>query len=342
MYLNPVYTGPAGGGFADPMVLDVGRAHNDYWAYATGGLFPVAHSTDLVHWTNQGGAMQARPSWTDQVGEWNPWAPSVIERDEACPGRSDGPCFVMFYVSVNRNVTPNANCIGVAVSPTPGGPFADRGILDRDTGAVDQSGRQIGCGDDLGYSNIDPAPYVEPDGTAWLYLSTGHKCNVANPNGECDWNRELSAIPLSEDLLTATGPRQRLVSNSDPWEAGVVENPWPLPNGTDGAVDLLFSGGVFTSAYGMGYAHADATISQYDKVPGNPFLYDTAAVKSAGGGMVAAAPKGGTALVYHGRTVGPPNAPYSQPRTLRIDVLGRRADGTLYTPGPSATPQPDP
>jgi hypothetical protein len=331
-YLNPVYTGPAGGGFADPIVLDVGDTHDDYWAYATGGLFPVAHSDDLVHWTNAGAAMTSRPSWTDQAGEWNPWAPSVIERDDACPGQADGPCFVMFSVSVNRNVTPNTNCIGVAMAPSPGGPFTDTGILDRDTGAVDQSGRPIGCGDDGGYSNIDPAPFVDADGNAWLYLSTGHLCQTPAPSGECPWNRVVSVIPLSDDLLTATGPRQPLVANGEPWDHGVVENPWPLRNGD--TLELLYSGGVYTGKYGMGYATADSTTGPFAKVAGNPFLKDSSQVLSAGGGSVATGPKGAPWVVYHGRA-----GAYNQPRTLRIDSLQRWTDGTLATPGPTSVPR---
>ena len=53
-YQNPVF-GPAP--MPDPFVLDNGGAHSDYWAYGTGGDFPMLHSDDLVHWTSEGTAM---------------------------------------------------------------------------------------------------------------------------------------------------------------------------------------------------------------------------------------------------------------------------------------------
>ena len=336
MYVNPVYTGPAGGGFSDPMVLDVGGRHREYWAYATGGLFLVARSTDLVHWTDQGAAMASRPAWTDQTGEWNPWAPSVIERDEPCPGASSGPCYVMFFVSVNRNVAPAANCIGVATSPTPGGPFTDRGILEDEQGSRDRSGRPLGCGDDDGYSNIDPAPFVDADGTPYLYLSTGHKCLPgAAPNAVCGWDRELSVIPLADDLLSATGARQPLLGNDRGWDQGIVENPWPSLS--SGRYELVFSGGNYLRTYGMGSAAGGAATGPFSKLGGNPFLHDRGHVLSAGGGMLLTGPEAGRWVAYHGR-----QGYYEQPRTLRIDRVSRRADGSPMTLAPTSTPQRSP
>ena len=336
MYINPVYTGPAGGGFSDPMVLDVGGRHRNYWAYATGGLFPMARSTDLVRWTNAGSAMVSRPEWTDQTGEWNPWAPSVIERDEPCPDADAGPCFVMFFVAVNREVTPAANCIGVATSPSPGGPFTDRGILEDADQSRDQSGRPLGCGDDRGYSNIDPAPFVDRDGTAYLFLSTGHRCpDGTPPNTVCGWDRQLSAIPLADNLLSAAGPRQELLGNDSPWEQGIVENPWPVLNGS--AYELVYSGGNYRRSYGMGSATAGTVAGPFSKVGGNPFLRDRGHVLSAGGGMLLSGPSGAGVVAYHGR-----QGSYAQPRTLRIDRVARGADGSLGADGPTSTPRVDP
>jgi Glycosyl hydrolases family 43/Ca-dependent carbohydrate-binding module xylan-binding len=333
MYVNPVHTGPAGGGFADPTVL---KTDSGYWAYATGGLFLLARSTDLVHWTDQGVAMSARPAWTDQTGEWNPWAPSVIARSQPCPGKQEGPCYVMFFVSVNRSLTPDVNCIGVATSPSPGGPFTDRGILEDEAGSRDQSDRPIGCGDDDGYSNIDPAPFVDADGTPYLYLSTGHRC-MANepPNTVCPWDRELSAIPLTDDLMNVTGARQPLMGNDRGWDQGIVENPWASRQ--DGSYELLFSGGNFARTYGMGAARSGSAASSFSRIAPGPFLGDRGHVLSAGGGMVVSGPRGDDWVAYHGR-----QGRYDQPRTLRIDPISRGGDGTVSTPAPSSTARPSP
>jgi beta-xylosidase len=242
----------------------------------------------------------------------------------------------MFFVSVNRSVTPDVNCIGVATSPTPGGPFTDRGILEDQSESRDQSGRPLGCGDDDAYSNIDPAPFVDADGTPYLYLSTGHQCrNGEPPNTVCPWDRVLSVIPLADDLLSAVGPRQPLLGNDQSWDQGIVENPWPTLQG--GFYDLLFSGGNFRRTYGMGSATGGAATGPFTKLAGNPFLRDRGHVLSAGGGMVVAGPKGDPWVAYHGR-----QGSYGGARTLRIDRLGRGADGTLSTPAPSASAQPSP
>ncbi len=87
-YRNPVFAAP---GAPDPMVLDVGGAHSEYLAFSTGERFPMLRSTDLRTWTEVGEALAGRPSWAAQSGDWNPWAPSVIERSGPCPGSSRDP-----------------------------------------------------------------------------------------------------------------------------------------------------------------------------------------------------------------------------------------------------------
>ncbi len=84
-YQNPVW---GNGEAADPFVLDNGGQHRDFWAFTTGNLFPMLHSSDLVHWSSAGAAMRALPSWVVQSGDWHPWAPSVVQFPGACPGPS--------------------------------------------------------------------------------------------------------------------------------------------------------------------------------------------------------------------------------------------------------------
>jgi hypothetical protein len=333
--VGPTFTNPVFGAFADPMALDVGNTHSDYYAYATGGNFPMARSADLVHWTSAGTAMSGRPVWAQQTGDYNPWAPTVIETGDPCPGASTGHCFVMYFVSKHASMDPPANCIGVATSSSPGGPFADRGPLQNTAASVDSSGRPIGCGDDGGYSNIDPAPFVDDGGSAYLYLSTGHRCPAPAPHAPCDWDRTISVIPLSANLLTAAGPRQALFASGAPWEASVVEGPWMRKRA--GTYELFYSGGVFTGAYGMGYATASSPAGPFSKSAANPLLHDSADVKSAGGGSLVTGPGGGQWVAYHGRS-----GSYAAGRVLRIDRVGTGSDDAVVIDGPTSTPQPAP
>jgi beta-xylosidase len=330
-YLNPVFPSS---GFADPMVLDRDGRHSDYYGYATGDRFPVLRSSDLVHWQALAPAMRERPSWVTKNKDWHPWAPSVLQTEQPCPGSESAPCFVMYYVGLNTSLVPSADCIGVATSPRPEGPFEDRGPLQDAAGSVDQSGRPIGCGDDRGYSNIDPAPFVDSDGTAYLYLSAMHSCDAAVPNGTCPDTRAISVVPLSADRLRAAGPRLALFGGGAAWEqapwASVVENPWMHKRGS--RYYLFYSGGDWTARYGMGYATSSSPTGPFAKAAVNPIIEDTANVKSAGGGSLAVGPRGGDWLAYHGRA-----GSLSEPRTLRIDRIGWSADGTVSVDGPSTT-----
>src|ERR1043165_1020858 len=165
-YQNPVW-----GSFPDPSAAFTGV---DYYAYSTGSRFPVIRATNLVNGHGVGSAFAAPPSWSSG----NPWAPSVLAANQPCPDRPAGSaatsCFYLYYVSLNNALATPSNCIGVATADTPAGPFRDKGILTRSTGATDPVRGPIGCGDSAGWSNIDPAPYGAPSGAVSPYPSQGH------------------------------------------------------------------------------------------------------------------------------------------------------------------------
>jgi hypothetical protein len=324
-YQNPVY-----GGQPDPMAA----RGSEYYVYGTGERFPIVRSNDLVHWTRAGTAMNRRPDWVPQDGQWNPWAPSVIERAGACPGTTSASCWLMYYTGLNRrfNLPDGNNCIGVAVSTSPAGPFTDTGILDTAPATTDSSGRPIGCGDDAGHSNIDAAPFVDPvSGDAYLYLSTGR-------NADHVFQRTVSVIPLTGDMLHAADARRPLFTMTQPWELDVVEAPWMLRHG--GTYYLLYSGGRFSDAsYAMGYAIASSPTGPFTKALTNPFLAGKEDVVGPGGGSVVVGPHGGDWLIYHGRAVA------GGARTLRVDPLvwdDAHDLPTLGVRGPTTDPQPLP
>jgi beta-xylosidase len=345
-YQNPVYSAaPA----PDPYVLDNAGTQSDYWEFNTGGLFPVLHSTDLLHWTSMGTAMTVRPSWVVPTGDWHPWAPSVVQKTGPCPGGSSDSCYVMYHVGISAQF--GFNCVAVATSPDPGGPYIDTGPLSN--GTVDGANRPVGCGDKTGYGNIDPSPFTDPaDGRTYLYVSTDHTCPsgataCTSANGK--FNPTISVIPLAADGLSATGPRTALFSGAlGTWEAtglatAIVENPSGLAH-SDASGNhyyLLYSGGNWQGAYGMGYARADRPDGPFVKSPANPILSETSAVRSPGGGDTPViGPHGAAWLVYHGRVNSTAN-----PRTLRIDSFSWTPgqSGTPDVPtisGPTSTPQP--
>ena len=296
----------------DPMVLRDGDA---WFAYGTGERFPMLRSADGVTWTPAGTALASRPTWALDAEETHPWAPSVLATDGACPGTASERCFLLFHTSLSDRVEPTTNCVGVAASPTPEGPFAELGILDRADGER-PGGRPIGCGDDAGYGNIDAAPFVDDDGRAWLYVSTDWDCTGPPP---CELAPTISVIPLTADLVHASGPREPLLAGRPgsweeaPW-APVVENPWVVRRGA--TYHLLFSAGSWRGDYGMGHATAPSPTGPFTRSSDEPWVSGTDTVLSAGGGMLVTGADGRDLLAYHART-----GSLDAPRTLRLDPV---------------------
>ncbi len=342
-YTNPVYTLAA---VPDPFVLDNGGGHNDYYAFSTGDRFPMLHSSDLVSWTSLGTAMATRPSWVVPSGDWHPWSPSVLHVTESCPNTTSTSCYVMYYVGLSAQTS--ANCVAVATSPTPQGPYVDQGPLSN--GTIDAVGRPIGCGDNAGFGMIDPSPFVDPaSGRAFLYGSEDFACPAGST--VCTWANSvlkptISVIELSSDRLHAVSGRTPLFSgDAGTWEAvGVsaptVEGPTALLH--NGTYYLLYSGGSWQGAYGMGYATASSPVGPFIKAASNPILSGTSSVVSPGGGDTPVlGPHGSAWLIYHGR-----DTSYSNPRTLRIDPFSWKPNSSTGAPdlpvisGPTSTPQP--
>lgn len=300
-YRNPVFAKD----FPDPNVLRVGA---DYYAYSTttgwepqGHLFPILHSRDLVHWTYVGDAFTSSPNWG--LGDW--WAPDVIERHGT---------YYLYYVG--KGVKAGVHCVAVATAHKPTGPFMHRSI--------------IGCGDLKGQGYIDPAPLVDTDGKAYLYVS------VDGPD------HNISVIPLKKDLLHRAGPRKELFGLSQGWEFGpsfsTVEGPFPLKHGH--TYDLFYSGNDWQHDYAMGYATSSSPMGPFTKYRHNPILRGNALVKGPGGGSVVQGPDGGWWLAYHAWTGGP-GYDSGGVRNLRIDPLRWTGD-VISVRGPTTGREPAP
>lgn len=303
-YRNPVFAS----NFPDPFVLKVGGV---YYAYGTSAgsqpwealnhEFPILRSTDLVHWRYVADAFTSAPAWG--FGDW--WAPDVAVR---------AGTYYMYYVG--HSVANGQHCIGVATAKTPIGPFTDHGSL--------------ACSDLTGQGYIDPNPFIDGNGKAYLYLS------VDNPY------HSISVIPLAADLLHIAGPRKQLFTLSQPWEHGpnfsTVEGPFMVKHA--GIYYLFYSGNDWNHDYAMGYATSTSPLGPFTKYRGNPILHGTSAVTGPGGGSLFQGPNGGWWLAYHAWTGGPGDS-NGGVRNLRIDPVTWR-HGVVVVRGPTTTPEPAP
>lgn len=141
---NPVLDG------ADPHVAFF---KDRFWLYPTEPraerpIFAAYSSSDLLDWKREKTILDLTDiPWIKDDGapRHHPWAPAIVEKN--------GTFF--FYYSVGpQNPTPSR--IGVAIGPSPAGPFKDLG-------------KPLLTGDDR-FEAIDPMVFINPaDGKSWLY-----------------------------------------------------------------------------------------------------------------------------------------------------------------------------
>lgn len=149
-FMNPVFE-PV---LADPSII---RAEDGYfYAYGTeddwgdgGGsrYIPIVRSKDLIEWDFVGEAFDMKPDWKYEGGLW---APDVVFYNN------------QYYLYYSQSTWGDSNpAIGVAVSDSPSGPFEDVGKL--------FTSEEIGV-----QNSIDPAFYVDDDGTPYLFWGSFH------------------------------------------------------------------------------------------------------------------------------------------------------------------------
>lgn len=151
-YVNPVIDAD----FPDPAVLRAPDGY--YYAYATqserGGRMinlQVSRSADLVHWTELGEALPAKPAWASKTQDF--WAPDVIR---------DGDRYIMYFSAKPDNADDQHGlCLAIATAASPSGPFVDMG-------------HPLQCGET--FVNIDPMAFDDPvTGKRLLYWGSGFK-----------------------------------------------------------------------------------------------------------------------------------------------------------------------
>lgn len=300
-YDNPVFARD----FPDPMVLR--RGPHDYYAYGTttrwevpGRHFPILHSADLVHWSYVGDVFQHNPSRA--YGDF--WAPSLVQR---------GGTYYVFYTGLK-----GSHCVAVATGRAPTGPFSTRDV--------------VGCGDAAGNGYIDPDPFIDQNGKAYLYVS------VDKPD------HSISVIPLTPDLLHAAGPRKRLFGLSQSWEYGqsfsTVEGPFLIRHGS--LYYLFYSGNDWNGAYSMGYATSRSPLGPFTKCACNPVLRGTADILGPGGGSITLGPDNQDWLVFHAWVAGGAEGYQSGAvRSMLLEPIRWRGTRASVVP-PEIAPQPIP
>ncbi len=258
----PVYAGD----FPDPSVLVV---NGTYWAYSTGSGgrdLQVMSSPDLHHWTGPGEALSGLPSWAIRGYTWAPGVMRIADR------------YVMYYAA--RDETLNMQCISVATSASPGGPF------------VDESTAPLVCQTADGGS-IDPNPYLDP-ASGKLVLLWKSDDNAIGQRSHI-WAEQLAADGLS--FQSGSTP-SLLLTQSAPWQSPTIEGPTVI---RDGSRYYLFYGAnsYNTARSAIGYATSNSLFGPYtNRSVTSPWLGTTGNAQGPQGPMIFTDASGSTRMAF--------------------------------------------
>lgn len=295
-YVNPVFDANA----PDPSIV---RAEDGtFYAYTTesaGQKFQVLRSPDLVSWERVGAAFAGQgPAWVDK----HRWAPDVVRT---------GDHFTMLYSG--RGHDGNMR-IGYATSPTPEGPFADRGIL------VESNS--------VGYV-IDPN--LEQVGDRWImyYGSTG---GADRPGQD-----GITAVDLSiaeDGTITTNGPGSVVLPEGS--DRHLVEGAWMHQRGDQ--FYLFYSDGRWDARggaedYAVKVARSSSPTGPFEKL-GAPILAKGNGVTGPGHMSIVTDDAGQDWMLYHGW-----GADTERGRLLRMDPIDWRDGWPVVNAGdgPSVT-----
>ena len=276
--------------FPDPFVMridDPAKCGTDtapcYYAYSTAAGFlgltdvPVWRSTDLANWSWVGTGGNAMPKLAPWVQFGGNWAPSVVFN-------STSQNYVMYYVGKTQNGAPYAGseCVGVATSANPDGPF------------VDAASAPLLCQPSLG-DTIDPDPYVATDGSLYLTYSN---------------NVGIYGRPLNPDGLTFSGGASQLLGLSDgySWDNVHIEGPSMMSTPATGILLFYSSGDFSTSTYRVGAARCDGPLGPCHRLYTTAVLSSRGSMFGPGGQTPFQVPDGSWRMAFHAwdTTVGYP------------------------------------
>ncbi len=301
--------------FPDPFVLPL--PGGEFLAYSTNDVqnVPMATSRDLVNWrwvrNARGAKRDAMPRLAPWVKEGFTWAPEVMKV---------GPRYILYYTANHRRQ--DKQCLGVAVSSDPRGPF------------VDNSTKPLVCQFELGGS-IDANPFRERDGKLYLYWKADGN-RIGKPS-------RLFGAPLAADGLSLAGaPRDLGIDDDEAWENKVAEAPTMVR--TPGGLTMFYSGGYFgwngperLSPYAMGYATCSGPLGPCAEAQANPVLRsynrkDIGCLSGPGHQSVFQA-NGRTFISFHAWAATPGCRPADKGRQLYVAPLGWQNGRPVLGPG---------
>jgi hypothetical protein len=275
--------------FADPFVLGTPSGWYGYSTNGGGGHVQLIRSTDLRRWEWLGEALPSLPAWASRN---RTWAPAVLPR---------GGGYVLYYTVRHRDS--GHQCISVATSARPGGPF------------VDTSAAPFLCQHELGGS-IDPSPVLDGAGRPFL---------VWKSEGETVGGRaELWSAPLRDDGLALAAFPARLLSADRSWEGRTIEGPSMARVGS--GYSLFYSANSWNSGrYAIGHATCFSPVGPCRRSSDGPVL-STLGRSTGPGGPEALWVGGRLHLAFHAwraPDVGYPNRRKLFLRPVDFDGFGR-------------------
>ncbi|XXV01812.1 glycoside hydrolase family 43 protein [Sorangium sp. So ce1335] len=206
--VQTIYTpDPAPMVHGDRVYLYTGHDEDSATDWFTMNEWRVYSSADMVNWTDHGSPLKFSDfSWA----KGDAWAGQAIHRN--------GKFY--YYVPVTSRSL-NRMTIGVAVSDSPTGPFKD---------ALGRPLITANCGD------IDPTPFIDDDGQAYLYWGNPSACYVKLNEDMISYQGDVVRVPM-----TAASFGQRTGENDGRHTTKYEEGPWLYKR--DGLYYLVYAAG---------------------------------------------------------------------------------------------------
>ena len=295
--------------FPDPDILLVDGVYHAYATNHEGQNVQHRTSTDLVSWSEPTDVAPDLGAWVSETCTFSPggatdrcvWAPEVAAVEGG---------YALYYTA--RDATTPRQCIGLALSDTPEGPFVPVGD-DPFVCPNGEAGTQ-----DLGGA-IDAGTFRDGDQLYLLWKADGNCCT--------GMTAIIFAQPLAPDGTTLTGPPVELVRVDKAFEGRVVEAPTIVQR--DGTYYLFYSANDFYGgAYRTAYATASSLAGPWTKATTELLTSDRfqGDVRGPGGQDIVTAPDGSDAIVFHGW-----NEAFTY-RAMYVADLEWTADGVPFVP----------